>query len=59
MKGDLVPQQLSLNIFGDKFEAFPNGLIVHGKPTDGEYDEAFKRLSRVCVYHVKSSRRQE
>lgn len=41
----LVPKQTSLNLFGDKFELLPNGVIIHGKPTEAEYDDAFRRLT--------------
>jgi len=44
---DLVPYQSTLNLFGDKFELHPNGIIVKGDPTSEEYDEAFRRLSMI------------
>jgi hypothetical protein len=47
VKDLVVAKQLSLNIFGDNFELLPNGLIIHGKPTVEEYDEAFRRLSLI------------
>lgn len=43
----LVPRQLGFQLFSNKFELFPNGLIVHGEPTEDEYDEAFRRLKTI------------
>lgn len=42
-----VTAQLSLNLFGDKFILYPNGLTVNSNPSEQEYDEAFRRLSLI------------
>lgn len=44
---EIAKRQLTLTILGDSFELLPNALIVHGKPTDDEYSEAFQRLSLI------------
>jgi len=42
---EIAKKQLGLKVLGDSFELLPNALIVHGKPSMEEYDEAFRRLS--------------
>lgn len=42
---EITRKQFGLNILGDSFELLPNALIVQGKPTNEEYEEAFRRLS--------------
>jgi len=44
---EIIPLQLSLTLFGDNFELYPNGLVVKGEPTEAEFDDAFKRLKTV------------
>ena len=44
---EIRQRRLSLKILGDSFELLPNALIVHGEPTEEEYDEAFQRLSLI------------
>lgn len=43
----ITRRQLGLNILGDSFELLPNALIIRSKPTEDEYDEAFRRLSLI------------
>lgn len=42
----LQPQP-QLRLLGGHFDLLPNALIVQGKPSIGEYDEAFHRLSLI------------
>lgn len=44
MSTEIAKRQVGLKILGDSFELRPNALIVHGKPSIEEYDEAFRRL---------------
>ncbi len=43
----ITKRQVGLKILGDSFELLLTGLIVHGKPTEEEYNEAFRRLSLI------------
>ena len=47
MPSEIAKRQLGLKILGAKFELLPNALIVHGKPSVEEYDEAFRRLALI------------
>lgn len=41
----LVARPVQRELLGASFELYPSGLMVIGKPTEEEYDEAFRRLS--------------
>ncbi len=43
----LVTHSVALKILGPSFELHPTGLTVIGKPTEEEYEEAFRRLSLI------------
>jgi hypothetical protein len=47
MSLQVTKKQIGVKILGNSFELLPNALIVHGKPTIEEYDEAFRRLSLI------------
>jgi len=40
-----MKKNTSLSILGKQFILHPNALIIHGKPTEKDYEEAFRRLS--------------
>lgn len=44
---EITQRRLGLKILGNSFELLPNALIVHGRPAEEEYDEAFQRLSLI------------
>jgi len=45
VRGEIAKKELGLKVLGDSFELMPNALVIHGKPTIQQYDEAFRRLA--------------
>jgi DNA modification methylase len=44
---DKLIKRPDTKILGNSFELLPNALIIHGKPTEKSYEEAFRRLSLI------------
>lgn len=40
----LIEKPTGIFLLDDRFELLPNALIVHDKPSEEEFDEAFRRL---------------